>query len=340
MKIYINGSSAISAGQVFKSKPDFNEPVIQSGDRLSCAEPEYDKILEPSQIRRLSRILKMGLATSLDAIKQANNPVVDAIITGTGYGFLEDTARFLYKMTDPSDRGMNPTSFIQSTFNTISSLIALNLKNNGYNNTFTHTGFSFESALDDALMLLNAGEARNVLVGGLDELTNEVYELLKLLEAASIRGTKKLSAGKPSGPHLFGEGSSFFLLSDKPAAQIPIEITGFKILYDPGKDQLLAGYEECCSHNPVDLYLLGINEGDRNDESYNWILSLTDNSKCFNYKRLCGEYPTAFSFGLWLATSVLSGSENPLFHSGKTDNILIYNCFEQKYHAFLSLRRF
>lgn len=340
MKIYINGSSAISARQVFKTKPDFNEPVIHSGDRLSCIEPDYDKILEPTQIRRLSRILKMGLATSLDAIKQANNPVVDAIITGTGYGFLEDTARFLFKMTDPADRGMNPTAFIQSTFNTISSLIALNLKNNGYNNTFTHTGFSFESALDDAIMLLNAGDAKNVLVGGLDELTNEVYELLKLLEAARIRGTKKLSAGKPSLPHLFGEGSSFFVLSDKPAAPIPIEITGFKILYDPGNDQLIAGYAECCKNNPVDLYLLGMNEGNRNDESYNWILSLADNSKCFNYKSLCGEYPTAFSFGLWLGTSVLSGSQNPLSSTRKTDNIMIYNCFEQKYHAFLSLRRF
>src|SRR5512138_1504586 len=213
MKIYINGSSAISACQVFKSPPDFTEPVVHSGDRLSCNEPDYDKILEPSQIRRLSRILKMGLATSLEAIKQANNPVVDAIITGTGYGFLEDTARFLFKMTDPADRGMNPTAFIQSTFNTISSLIALNLKNNGYNNTFTHTGFSFESALDDAIMLLNAGDSRNVLVGGLDELTDEVYELLKLLEAARIRGTKKLSAVRSSQPHHFGEGSSFFVLS-------------------------------------------------------------------------------------------------------------------------------
>jgi 3-oxoacyl-[acyl-carrier-protein] synthase II len=340
MKLYINGSSAISSQQVFRAPLALSEPVIHSGDRLSCSEPDYDKILEPSQIRRLSRILKMGLATSLEAIKQANNPKVDAIITGTGYGFLEDTARFLFKMTNPDDRGMNPTSFIQSTFNTISSLIALNLKNNGYNNTFTHTGFSFESALDDAIMLLNAGDAKNVLVGGLDELTNEVYDLLKLIEVARIRGAKRISSPQTSATHLFGEGSSFFVLSDKPDSPSPVEITGFKILYDPGKDQIKEAFQVISKNNSFDLVLLGLDDGKKNDESYSWIISEIDNDKCFNYKSLCGDYPTAFSFGMWMATSALAGTGNQLLPFRKADNILIYNCFEKRYHAFLSLRRF
>jgi 3-oxoacyl-[acyl-carrier-protein] synthase II len=340
MKIYINGSSAISACHVFNTPYVLTEPVRNSVDRLSCNDPDYDKILEPSQIRRLSRILKMGLATSLDAIKQADNKGVDAIITGTGYGFLEDTARFLFKMTDPEDRGMNPTSFIQSTFNTISSLIALSLKNNGYNNTFTHSGFSFESALDDAIMLLKAGDAKNVLVGGLDELTDEVYNLLKLLQQATSRGTKKTSSWVSSEQQLLGEGSSFFVLSDRPDSPFPVEITSYNILYDPDNDQIRAGFEECRGNFPIDLFLLGRNEGKSNDKSYDWILSQAGRDKCFNYKRLCGDYPTAFSFGLWLATTLLSGSAIPFISNKKTDNILIYNCFEQKYHAFLSLRRF
>jgi hypothetical protein len=281
----------------------------------------------------------MGMATSSEAIKQANNPQIDAIITGTGYGFLEDTARFLFKMTDPNDRGMNPTSFIQSTFNTISSLIALNLKNNGYNNTFTHSGFSFESALDDAIMLLDAGEAKNVLVGGLDELTNEVYDILKLLQAARIRSTSKELSFLPSEANLFGEGSSFFVLSEKPDAPCPVEITSFRMLYNPDENQIMSGYENCIRNDNMGLFLLGRNGEKRDDESYNWISSQIDKKKCFNYKSLCGDYPTAFSFGLWLATSVLTGSGNSLIPVGKVDNILIYNCFERKYHAFMSLRR-
>jgi 3-oxoacyl-[acyl-carrier-protein] synthase II len=339
MKVYINGSSAISAHQAFKPSMVLTEPVIHSGERLFCIEPDYEKILEPNQIRRLSRILKMGMATSSEAIRQANNPSVDAIITGTGYGYLEDTARFLNKMTDPDDRGMNPTSFIQSTYNTLSSLVALSLKNNGYNNTFVHSGFSFESALDDAIMLLNAGEARNVLVGGVDELTTEVYDLLKRLQVARIKTTNRELSMIPEMTYCFGEGSCFFILSDKPDSSSPVEITNFNILYKPDNNKLKTIFEEISQDNDIDLFLLGKNNEKINDESYNWISNLINSKKCFNYKSLCGDYPTAMSFGLWLATSLLSGSKNAMIPEKKAGNILLYNCFEKNYHAFISLKR-
>ena len=340
MKIYINGSSSVSPYQVSVPSKTLTEHDTLSGDRLRCIEPDYDTILEPSQIRRMSRILKMGMATSARAIKQAENPKIDAIITGTGYGCLEDTARFLLKMVDPDDRGMNPTSFIQATYNTVSSLIALGLKNNSYNNTFVHSGFSFESALDDAIMLLKTGEAENVLAGGIDELTTEVYDLLKRLQVARIRTTKKELSLRPSKTYRFGEGSSFFILSDKPFAINPVEITNFSILYKPDREQMISDFEKYVSNDITELFLLGKNNEETNDESYNWITELTGKKKCFNYKNLCGDYPTASSFGLWLATCILSGSGNPTIPVGKIDSILIYNCFEKNYHAFISLRRY
>jgi 3-oxoacyl-[acyl-carrier-protein] synthase III len=339
MKIYINGSSSISAHKVFEPSMVLTEPVIHSGDRLTCVEPEYDKIMEPSQIRRLSRILKMGMATSMKAIKQAANPQIDAIIAGTGFGCLDDTARFLLKMIDPDDRSMNPTAFIQSTYNTISSLVAINLKNNGYNNTFVHSGFSFESALDDAILLLKTGEARNVLVGGVDELTTEVYDLLKRLQKARIKTKKKELSLQPAKTYLFGEGSSFFVLSDKPNSEGSVEITNFSLLYKPEKDQIISSFENFTRDDKTELFMLGKNNETINDESYNWISSLIDTEKCFNYKTLCGDYPTALSFGLWLAASILSGSGNPMIPIGKIDNVLLYNCFERHYHAFISLKR-
>jgi 3-oxoacyl-[acyl-carrier-protein] synthase II len=339
MKIYINGSSSISPHRAFEPSMDIEESVITSGDRLFCIEPDYDKILEPSQIRRLSRILKMGMATSAEAIKQANISQIDAIITGTGFGYLEDTTRFLLKMTDPADRGMNPTSFIQSTYNTISSLIALSLKSNGYNNTFVHSGFSFESALDDAIMLLNAGEASNVLVGGVDELTNEVYDLLKRIRIARIRTTNKDISLQPSKTYRFGEGSSFFVLSDKPGQACQAVITGFNLLYKPEGSKIRSSFEAMTQNEKIDLFLLGKNDEKFNDESYDWLSSMTGDKNCFNYKSLCGDYPTALSFGLWLAASILSGSESQLIFKEKTNSILLYNCFEKHYHAFISLRR-
>jgi 3-oxoacyl-[acyl-carrier-protein] synthase II len=339
MKIYINGSASISAYPVLDPSKVLTEPVTHSGDRLTCIEPDYDKILEPAQIRRLSRILKMGIAASSGAIKQANNTQIDAIITGTGFGFLEDTVKFLLKMVDPDDRSMNPTSFIQSTYNTVSSLIALNLKNNGYNNTFVHSGFSFESALDDAILLLKNNEAKNVLVGGIDELTTEVYELLKRLQIARIKTTKKDLCLLPSEKYCFGEGSSFFVLSDKPDLSSRVEITDFKLLYKPEKGQIVSDFKNYIRNDKIELFLLGKNNEKINDESYDWIPSLVNMNKCFNYKNLCGDYPTALSFGLWLATSVLSCSGNPDIPVGKIDNILLYNCFERHYHAFICLKR-
>lgn len=74
-----------------------------------------------------------------------------------------------------------PTAFIQSTFNTIGAQIASLSKNRCYNNTYAHRAFSFESALLDAILLLQEGEARNVLVGGIDEMTDTLYEILKRL---------------------------------------------------------------------------------------------------------------------------------------------------------------
>jgi 3-oxoacyl-[acyl-carrier-protein] synthase II len=338
MKIYINGSSSVSPYQASVPSQALTENDTSSGDWLKCVEPDYDKILEPSQIRRLSRILKMGIATSAGAVKNADNPQIDAIITGTGFGCLEDTARFLLKMVDPDDRGMNPTSFIQATYNTVSSLIALSLKNNCYNNTFVHSGFSFESALDDAIMLLKAGEAENVLVGGIDELITEVYDLLKRLQVARTRTTKKELSQRPAKTYRFGEGSSFFVLSDKPSAKCPVEITNFSILYKPERERIISDFENYIRNDNSELLLLGKNNEEINDESYNWIPS-TRNTNSFNYKSLCGEYPTALSFGLWLATSILSGSGDQTIPLRKTDSILLYNCFEKHYHAFISLRR-
>jgi 3-oxoacyl-[acyl-carrier-protein] synthase II len=339
MKIYINGSSSISAYPANDHREVSAEPDGSLAKRFFCNEPDYDKILEPSQIRRLSRILKMGMATSSGAIRQANNPKIDAIITGTGFGYLEDTIRFLLKMVDPDDRSMNPTSFIQSTYNTISSLIALSMKNNGYNNTFVHSGFSFESALDDAILLLKTGEAGNVLTGGIDELTNEVYEILERIRLARLKSSNKELTALPKNIYGYGEGSNFFVLSDKPGSGCPVEITGFKMLYKPDRDQIISEFESYLRNDKTELFLFGKNSKVMNEDSYGWITTLIQGKKQFDYKSLCGDYPTASSFGLWLATSILTGSGNPLIPIGKTDSILLYNCFEKHYHAFISLRR-
>ena len=55
---------------------------------------------------------------------------------------------------------LTPTSFIQSTHNTVGGQIALELQCKGYNFTYVHGSNSFESALLDAKLQLELNEAK------------------------------------------------------------------------------------------------------------------------------------------------------------------------------------
>src|SRR3954470_24014998 len=114
----------------------------------------------------------MGIASASLALQQAHVDVPDSIITGTGYGCLDDTGIFISKMIENKEEALNPTPFIQSTHNTIGSQVALLLQCQGYNQTYAHGAFSFESALLDAVMQANDFADKNILLGGIDEITD------------------------------------------------------------------------------------------------------------------------------------------------------------------------
>ena len=73
---------------------------------------------------------------------------------------------------------MPPTPFMQSTFNTIGSHLAIITGCHGYNMTYAHRLGSFPWAMVDALMLLEEGEAQDVLVVAADELTPTLDDIL------------------------------------------------------------------------------------------------------------------------------------------------------------------
>ena len=126
MSIFINGIGAISPqGDLGKGDQLLAVPMNYSKDRMMCIEPEYAQYIDPKFLRRMSRILKLGTASSIMALADAGIKIPDAIITGTGYGCLEDTITFAKKMIENKEHALNPTPFIQSTHNTIGSQIAL-----------------------------------------------------------------------------------------------------------------------------------------------------------------------------------------------------------------------
>lgn len=167
------------------------------------SELDYKQIIaDPTLRRRMSRIVKMGVACGIKCIEEIDTQSIDAIITATGLGCLADTEKFLDSIIVNNERLLNPTPFIQSTFNTIGGQIALMNGIHSYNVTYVHRGLSFESALIDATMQVADGK-RNVLLGAVDEITQSSTDIQHRL------GMDRTFA--------LGEGANFFVLdsSDK-----------------------------------------------------------------------------------------------------------------------------
>ena len=165
-------------------------------------------------------------APHYDCLQEAGVQIPGAIITGTAYGCLEDTGIFLSKMVSQQEEMLSPTAFIQSTHNTVGAQIALALQCHHYNNTFVHRGFSFESALLDSIMLLEENEAPDVLVGGLDEITDTSHRILSrmgLYKRNPPAGTAIFSSG--SKGCIAGEGAAFFLLAKEPSSHDYAELS-------------------------------------------------------------------------------------------------------------------
>ncbi len=148
---------------------------ITSEDQLA----DIRKYVKPLEARRMGKIMKSSLLSSLEALQQAGISVPDAIITGTIYGCLENSERLLQQIKEEGEVMLKPTYFMQSTHNTIGSNIAIKTHCHGYNVTYTQGRRSLEWAIRDAESLLRSGKVKNVLVGCHDESTPLFNSLLE-----------------------------------------------------------------------------------------------------------------------------------------------------------------
>jgi hypothetical protein len=349
MPVYIQGSSCISPQPTFLSQPPFSAVNYDSA-WLPCIEPVYKEHINPTLARRLSRYIKMGVTTALTALKEAGVEMPGAIITGTGLGSTEDNEKILMAMHEHQERMINPTHFIQSTHNTISSQIAIMLKCHQYNNTYVHRGFSFESALFDGMLLIAEGKAETALVGGVDAITEGHY-----VNYARIHRWKANTMGSlnmiqhPSHGSIPGEGAAYFLLAKQPAANSSACIRAIEMIYKPGESRIIS--ERCnamleangLQASDIDLLLLG-NCGDSDNDFYydEFRNHFPESASTAYFKHLCGEYEVAGSFALWLAAGLLKTGQFPegilqTAKPGKLKHILLYNHHRGDQHTLFLL---
>ncbi|AYL98030.1 beta-ketoacyl synthase N-terminal-like domain-containing protein [Mucilaginibacter celer] len=346
--MYIRAASNISPQNTFGNQSFLQELVEYTGDKLTCIEPDYKSLIDPKLIRRMSRIIKMGVAAGMDCLQQAGIDAPDAIVTGTAYGCLEDTNTFVSKMVQQNEDALAPTAFIQSTHNTISAQIALLLQCHRYNNTFVNGGASFENALLDAMMLLNEGEANTVLAGGIDEITANSHAILSRMGSYRRQPTSSLSLLHcPGKGTMAGEGSAFFLLSNDASGNDLAKIDAVSGFYKPDNlseiEQRINNFlsAQNISINDIDTIITGKNGYTVNDGIYGQLNQLLfANTPTINYKHLCGEYPTSSAFAFWLAANALKNGGFPPTISSATiplKKVLIYNHYQNIHHSLILL---
>ena len=155
---------------------------ITSEDELS----EIRDFVKPLEARRMGKLMKASLLSSLKALKQAGIDCPDAIITGTSLGCWENTEALLTQIEQEGEVMLSPTNFMQSTHNTIGSNVAIRTHCHGYNVTYTQGGDSLEWALRDARRQLQTGRCKTVLVGCHDETTPLYRSLMERLGVTDL----------------------------------------------------------------------------------------------------------------------------------------------------------
>lgn len=310
-------------------------PDIYTGDKLTCIEPDYTQYVDAKLIRRMSRIIKMGVAAAMETLQQAGVTNPDAIITGTAYGCLADTDSFLTRMVEFKEELLSPTAFIQSTHNTVGAQIALQLKCHNYNNTYVHRGSSFEAAMMDALSLMNEGEAHHILVGAVDEIIEKSHAIIGRFGRYEQNGdsSKLLASGTPGT--MAGEGAAFFMLSNQKENNAVAQLVDLKTYYKTQRPitSIINNFlmENNVGVDELDLIILGNNGDNKTDAHYNDISQkIFKGNRLVGYKNYCGEYPTSSAFALWMAVKMI-GYGKRLNNESSPKKILIYNNYKLQY---------
>lgn len=297
---------------------------------LSACEPDYKGIITNATLRRrMSRIVKMGVACGLECIDGMASENIQGIITATGLGCLADTEKFLNTLIENEERMLNPTPFIQSTFNTIGAQIALFRQIHAYNMTYVHRGLSFESALLDAMLKIWEG-ADNILVGAIDEMTDTSYAIQQRL--GLLKGMQA------------GEGAQFFLLSREAGEHPLAEIIGIDTFTGQQTAEEINTRISCfLQRNGLktqDIHWLMTGKSAEKETAckgiaiYEELLnsSLFSSSIHLGFKHECGEYPTASAYAVWKAVKEAQQCD-------RTTNILIYNHHHSINHSLILIRK-
>lgn len=145
---------------------------------------DYKQFISPGEARRMTPQIRQTLAVALKAISDSQiNP--EAIVCATQYGCMANSVMFLDDMLNSNESELKPTLFIQSTHNTMASMVAIKQQNHGYNITYSHKNTSWEDAILDVSMQIQLGMLKSALVIEFDEYVEKWDDMLQTISLAS-----------------------------------------------------------------------------------------------------------------------------------------------------------
>lgn len=159
-------------------------PLIDISESRSLEindDTDIAQYVSPAEARRMTPQTRRIVAAAKRAMSEANIDSPDAIVCATQYGCMFQSMRFLQDMIDSDEQQLKPTPFIQSTHNTIASLIAILTGNHGYNATYSQGKQSLDCALKDIQTQLSLGLINNALVLEFDEQVEAWDNVLRLI---------------------------------------------------------------------------------------------------------------------------------------------------------------
>ncbi len=349
---YINGIANISAQKTADPNSFLGDVIAHEELIFRSHEFNYKDYIKPSAMRRMSKSVKMGVATSKMALSAAELEMPDAIITGTGMGCRQDSEIFLEKILYNDEQFLTPTLFIQSTHNTVGGQIALGLGCKAYNVTYVQASVSFETSVIDAQLMLSESPDKNILVGGIDEIAKN-STLLHTLDG-HIKSEKlpilDLLDSKTSGT-VCSEGATFVVLGGEKTKNSVAKIVDVETKNSATPEEIKVEIQRFMRRNEItiddiDAVVLGNNGNVEYNHYYKNVQdSLFSNTEQLCYKHLIGEYHTASAFGFYIASKVFQFGNVPSvlkvndIRAKTYKNILLYNQYRAKNHSIALLQQ-
>ena len=345
MSLFIQDLTCISPQPTFENDFFSGEPIVHNGAQFKANEPSYAGVIPNGILRRMGKSNRLATGAAMPLLTKYNT---DGIIIGTTDGGMDDCHRFLDQIIKYEEGTLTPTGFVQGSPNSAAGGLALMSTNDGYNITHSNKGLSFENCILDALMLFDEGEASQLLIGSVEEISKAQFRIETLAGYVKKEedAAKSLFSENTQGS-VAGEGATMFIVDRKPENAVA-EIRDVSMVSNSDSAGIISTLNALLKRNNLgkdhlDVVVIGKSGDSNTDHYYQGILGeLPSDLGVITFKNLFGESPSASAFATWFGAQILSGKQVPEMAvanppRGEIKNVLIYNHYQGSQHGFILL---